>query len=61
MSKGNWSDWDSGLPVQPDKGSAEPGINYGGVAGMADKAFRDPTGVLPADAKPRNIGPSTKE
>jgi hypothetical protein len=62
MAKGNHFDnFDSPYETQPPKGSAEGVINYGGVAEVADDARTDPMGVLPKDAKPRNIGPSSKE
>jgi len=62
MAKGDhFSVFDSPYEVQPPKGSAEGPIEYGGVADVADDARTDPMGVLPKDAKPRNIGPSSKE
>jgi hypothetical protein len=62
MAKGNHFDvLDSPYEVQPPKGSAEGPIDYGGVADIADDHRNDPMGVLPKDAKPRNIGPSSKE
>ena len=59
MAKDNFSVFDTPLETQPPKGSAEGPINYGGVA-EADTR-NDPLGVLPKDAKARNIGPSSKE
>jgi hypothetical protein len=60
MAKGDhFSVFDSPYEVQPPKGAAEGPIDYGGVA-EADMRT-DPMGVLPKDAKPRNIGPSSKE
>lgn len=62
MAKGNHFDvLDTPYETQPPKGSAEGPINYGGVAEAADDTRHDPMGVLPRDAKPRNIGPSSKE
>lgn len=62
MAKGNhWTNFDSPLETAPPKGSAEGEINYGGVAEVASDSFNDPMGVLPRDAKPRNIGPASKE
>ena len=60
MAKGNHFDvFDSPYETQPPKGCAEGGIDYGAVA-EADMR-NDPMGVLPSDAKPRNIGPSSKD
>ena len=61
MAKDYWTSFDSPYEVQPPKGSAEGTIDYGGVAKVASDSPNDPLGVLPKDAKPRNIGPSTKE
>lgn len=61
MAKDNFSNYDTPYETQPPKGSAEGPIEYGGVADVADDARRDPMGVLPIAAKPRNIGPSSKE
>jgi hypothetical protein len=62
MAKGNHFDiYDTPYETQPPKGAAEGTIDYGGVAEVADDARTDPLGVLPKDAKPRNIGPSSKE
>lgn len=41
--------------VQPPKGAAEGMLDYGEVTNIPEA--NDPLGVLPADAKPRNIGP----
>jgi hypothetical protein len=59
VAKNNFDVFDSPYEVQPPKGSAEGPINYGGVA-EADMRH-DPMGVLPKDAKPRNIGPASKD
>jgi hypothetical protein len=60
MAKENhFSNFDSPYETQPPKGSAEGPINYGGVAEADDHA--DPLGVLPREAKQRNIGPASKE
>ena len=61
MAKDHFSNFESPYEVQPPKGSAEGGIDYGGVAEVADDARNDPMGVLPIAAKPRNIGPASKE
>ncbi len=63
MAKGkdHFSIFDTPLETQPPKGSAEPGIDYGGVASIATDEAPDPTGVMPPDAKPRNIGPAGGE
>lgn len=61
MAKDHWTSYDTPLETQSPKGSAEGTIDYGGVAEAASEKFNDPMGVLPADAKPRNIGPATKE
>lgn len=61
MAKDHFSSFDSPYETQPPKGSAEGDINYGGAAEVASDSFNDPLGVLPKDAKPRNIGPSSKE
>lgn len=49
------SNFDSPYQTQPPKGSAEGEIKYGEVTTIDDA--RDPMGVMPNDAKPRNIGP----
>lgn len=60
MAKGNHFDvFDTPLETQPPKGSAEGPLDYGGVAEYDLR--NDPMGVLPKDAKPRNIGPASKE
>jgi hypothetical protein len=59
MAKDYWTSFDTPLQTQPPKGSAEGGIEYGGVAQIPEAA--DPLGVMPKDAKPRNIGPASKE
>jgi hypothetical protein len=51
--------FDTPYQTQPPKGSAEGSIDYGGVTAIPEAA--DPLGVLPKDAKPRNIGPASKE
>jgi hypothetical protein len=62
MAKENsFSNFDSPYQTQPPKGSAEGMIDYGGVAKVASDEPNDPLGVLPADAKPRNIGPASKD
>ena len=62
MAKGNHFDvFDSPYETQPPKGAAEGPIDYGGAAEVADDSRTDPMGVLPVAAKPRNIGPSSKE
>jgi hypothetical protein len=53
----HWDNYDSPLETQPPKSSAEPNIDYGGIAEVAGDKVRDPTGVLPEEAKQRNIGP----
>lgn len=59
MAGNDFSNFDTPYQTQPPKGSAEGKIDYGAVA-EADMR-NDPMGVLPKDAKPRNIGPSSKE
>jgi hypothetical protein len=59
MAKNNFDVFDTPYETQPPKGAAEGMINYGGVA-EADMR-NDPLGVLPKDAKPRNIGPASKD
>lgn len=60
MAKGNHFDvFDTPYETQPPKGSAEGQIDYGGVA--ESDMRNDPLGVLPKDAKPRNIGPASKD
>ena len=53
------SNYDSPLQTQPPKGAAEGQIDYGGVSEITEA--NDPMGVLPRDAKNKNIGPSSKE
>jgi hypothetical protein len=60
-NKDHFSNFDSPYETQPPKGSAEPGIDYGGVAQVASDEPSDTMGVLPVDAKPKNIGPSGGE
>ena len=60
MAKNDYfSNFDTPYQTQPPKGAAEGGIDYGGVTAIPEA--NDPMGVLPKDAKPRNIGPSSKE
>jgi hypothetical protein len=61
MGKDHWTNFDTPLETQPPKGAAEGDINYGGVAEKANDKFNDPMGVLPSEAKAKNIGPSSKE
>lgn len=56
MAKDNFSVFDTPYEVQPPKGSAEGPIEYGRVASVPEA--NDPMGVMPEEAKPRNIGPS---
>lgn len=56
-ARDHFSNLDSPYETQPPSGSAEPNIVYGGVAEVAGDEIKDPTGVMPVDAKPRNIGP----
>lgn len=51
--------FDTPYQTQPPKGSAEGPIDYGEVAESDMRA--DPMGVLPKDAKPRNIGPASRD
>lgn len=53
------SNFDSPYQTQPPKGAAEGPIEYGAVTEITDA--NDPMGVMPPNAKPRNIGPATKE
>jgi hypothetical protein len=56
--KSNFTNFDTPYQVQPPGGSAEPDIDYGGVAEVASKGdARDPMGVMPPNAKQHNIGP----
>jgi hypothetical protein len=59
--KDHFTVFDTPYETQPPKGSAEGDINYGGAAEVASDEPRDPMGVMPSDAKPRNIGPSSKD
>jgi hypothetical protein len=60
MAKDNFlSNFDSPVQTQPPKGSAEGTIQYGEVTSISEA--NDPMGVLPRDAKPRNIGPASKD
>lgn len=59
--KDHFTSYDTPYETQPIAGSAEPGIVYGGVAEVASEEVKDPLGVMPADAKPRNIGPAGGE
>jgi hypothetical protein len=64
MAKGtnHFDVFDTPYETQPPKGSAEGGIDYGAIADVdAELVRKDPMGVLPVEAKPRNIGPSSKE
>ena len=51
-----FTSFDTPYQTQPPKGSAEGPLEYGKVTSLPDTA-RDPLGVMPEDAKPRNIGP----
>lgn len=57
----DFSAFDTPYQTQPPKDSAEGPINYGKASGIARDAFRDPMGVLPAEAKQHNIGPGGGE
>jgi hypothetical protein len=59
MAKDTFSNFDTPYQTQPMKGAAEGPIDYGGVADITPA--NDPMGVLPKEAKPRNIGPASKE
>jgi len=56
--KDHFSVFDSPYETQPPNGSAEPNIDYGEVAVIAGEEARDPSGLMPPDAKPHNIGPA---
>jgi hypothetical protein len=56
-ARNNWDVFDTPYETQPPEGSAEPDINYGGIAEAADREPNDPSGVLPEETKPHNIGP----
>jgi hypothetical protein len=51
-----FSNFDSPYETQPPKGSAEPGIVYGGVTQIPEA--QDPLGVMP-EADQKNIGPKS--
>jgi hypothetical protein len=55
--KNNFDNFDTPYETQPPAGSAEPDIEYGGIARAADEEPADPMGVLPEEAPARNIGP----
>jgi hypothetical protein len=59
--RSHFPSFDTPYEVQPPKGSAEPSINYGGVAETASDTPNDPMGVMPSQAKPKNIGPAGGE
>ena len=59
--KSHFPSFDTPYEVQPTSGSAEPDINYGGVAEVASDEPNDTMGVMPAEAKQRNIGPGGGE
>jgi hypothetical protein len=59
MAKDSFSNFETPYQTQPPKGSAEGPINYGGVAEITEA--NDPMGVLPKEAKQRNIGPASKD
>jgi hypothetical protein len=48
--------FDTPYQVQPPSGSAEGPIDYGKVTTIPE--FADPLGVMPEEAKQRNIGPN---
>jgi hypothetical protein len=57
-----WDNFDTPLEVQPPPQSAEGPVDYGGFTIAARKGdFRDPLGVLPEEARLRNIGPPEGE
>ena len=53
--KNDFTVFDTPYQVQPPKGSAEPSLDYGGVAGVAGREPRDPLGVMPEDSKQRPV------
>jgi hypothetical protein len=55
MSKDYFTNFDTPYQVQPPKGSAEGPLEYGKVTTIPEA--NDPMGVLPTEAKQRNIGP----
>ncbi len=60
MAKSNdFSNFDTPYMVQPPKGAAEGGIDYGKISKIPEA--NDPMGVMPEDAKQRNIGPGGGE
>ncbi len=59
--KSSFSNFDTPYQVQPPAGSAEGGIEYGGVANVAGREPNDPMGVMPDEATGKNIGPRSSE
>ena len=59
MAKNDFSNFDTPYMVQPPKGSAEGPIEYGKVSSIPEA--KDPLGVLPTEAKQKNIGPEGGE
>lgn len=59
--RNDFSVYDTPYQTQPPKGSAEGPIDYGKASGVAGEAFRDPMGVMPTEAKQKNIGPGGGE
>jgi hypothetical protein len=57
----DFSSFDTPYLVQPPKGAAEGPVDYGKASGVARDAFKDPMGVMPSEAKPKNIGPAGGE
>jgi hypothetical protein len=57
--KNPFTNFDTPYMVQPPKGAAEPGIDYGKVTDINEA--HDPMGVMPAAAKQHNIGPTGGE
>jgi len=53
--KSDFTTMDTPYQVQPPKGSAEPGLDYGGVAGVAGREPRDPMGVMPENTKQKDV------
>jgi len=60
-ARNHFTSFDTPYETQPPSGSAEPGIVYGGVAEVASDEPHDPLGVMPPDAKQKNIGPAGGE
>jgi hypothetical protein len=60
MAKDFFTSFDTPYQTQPPKGSAEGPIEYGGITDGPNN-HADPLGVLPKDAKPKNIGPASKD